>query len=157
MSEYNMNTAAEPETIGEEAFGEIFNEQDELPFGKESYNHGSHEDDDIPYDYEEPCMYTCPTVDDFLKLTDEMIETINDLEEELVRWRQALIKYLPERWAEGLRQDIFNNLSRDFEGDPAYDLYVNMKRGMDPQQDEERRKRLYRLADGTDETSITYL
>ena len=155
MTEYNMTQADE----NEKASDEIFNGPDELPFGEESYNkHSCHEeDDDMPYDYDEPCMYTCPTVDDFLKLTDEMIETINDLEEELVRWRQALIKYLPERWAEGLRQDIFNNLSRDFEGDPAYDLYVNMKRGIDPQREEERRKRLYRLADGTDETSITYL
>ncbi|MCR5475746.1 MAG: potassium channel protein, partial [Lachnospiraceae bacterium] len=101
----------------------------------------------------EPCEYTCKTVDDFLRLTDEMVETIIGLEDELVRWRQALIKYLPERWAEGLRMDIFCNLSRDFEGDPAYDLYVKLRRGEDPQHDKERTKRLYRLADGTDETS----
>ena len=85
------------------------------------------------------------------------IETIIGLEDEPVRWRQALIKYLPERWAEGLRMDIFCNLSRDFEGDPAYDLYVKLRRGEDPQHDKERTKRLYRLADGTDETSIDYL
>ena len=158
MTEYNMVQAEEPADISEKASDETFYEQDELPFGEESYGkHDRHEDDDISYDCEEPCMYNCPTVDDFLNLTDEMIETIIDLEEELVRWRQALIKYLPKEWADGLRQDIFNNLSRDFEGDPAYDLYVNMKRGMDPQQDKERRKRLYRLADGKDETSITYL
>ena len=69
----------------------------------------------------------------------------------------ALIKYLPERWAEGLRMDIFCNLSRDFEGDPAYDLYVKLKRGEDPQRSKEHIDRLYRLADGTDDTSITYL
>ncbi len=86
-----------------------------------------------------------------------MIETIIDLEDELVRWRQALIKYLPKDWAEGLRQDILNNLSRDFEGEPAYDLYVQLRRGSNPQQEEQRIRRLCRLADGTDETSITYL
>ena len=106
---------------------------------------------------EDDCRYNCLAVDDFLNLTDELVETILGLEEELVRWRQALIKYLPKDWADGLRQDIFNNLSRDFEGDPAYDLYVSLKRGDDPQHSEIRRKRLYRLADGTDETSITYL
>ena len=108
-------------------------------------------------DYGE-CLYDCSTVYDFMKLTDEMVSTIIDLEEELVRWRQVLIKYLPSRWAEGLRQDIFNNISRDFEGDPAYDLYVNyLLGGNDPQHDAEHTERMNRLADGTDETSIDYL
>lgn len=128
----------------------------ELPFDDDSSTDSVIEDDES-CNYEEPCAYNCPTVGDFLKLIDEMIETILSLEEELVRWRQALIKYLPEKWAEGLRQDIFDNLSRDFEGEPAYDLYVYLKRGMDPQQSEERMARLYRLADGIDDTSITYL
>ena len=134
---------------------EDFNVQD-LPFDDINIGHVC-DDDDRPCGYEEDCSYSCPTVDDFLCLTDEMIEAIIDLEDELVRWRQALIKYLPEDWAEGLRSDIFNNLSRDFEGDPAYDLYVKLKRGIDPQQERKRIKRLYRLADGTDDTSITYL
>lgn len=131
-----------------------------LPFGNGSNTDGIPEgrpEDNTPCDYEENCIYSCKTVDDFLNLTDELMTTILGLEEELVRWRQALIKYLPERWADGLRQDIFNSLSRDFEGEPAYDLYVRLKRGTDPQQSEERRRCLYRLADGTDETSIKYL
>ena len=104
------------------------------------------------------CLHDCPTVYDFLKLTDEMIKTIIELDEELVRWRQALIKYLPPEWAEGLRQDIFNNTSRCFEGEPAYDLYVNwMCGGVDPQQEDSQTDRMHRLANGTDETSITYL
>lgn len=108
-------------------------------------------------DYMEDCTESCKTIDDFLNLTNEMVDTIIDLEEELVRWRQALIKYLPQGFAEGLRQDIFNNLSRDFDGDPAYNLYVKLKRGEDPQRSKEHIDRLYRLADGTDDTSITYL
>ena len=106
---------------------------------------------------EDPCEYSCRTVDDFLRLTDEMVDAILGLEEEVVRWRQALIKYLPDEWADGLRSDIFSNLSRDFCGDPAYDLYVKLKSGKDPQQDKERAARLSRLAEGTDETSIKYL
>lgn len=111
-----------------------------------------------PQEQEYGCFDGCSTIRDFMKLTDEMTSTIINLEEELVRWRQALIKYLPERWAEGLQEDIFCNLSRDFDGDPAYDIYVNwMKGGHDPQQDEERIKRLYHIAQGTDETTIDYL
>lgn len=104
------------------------------------------------------CIRDCDTVRDFLKLTDEMVKTILELDEELVRWRQALIKHLPSEWAEGLQQDIFNNISRDFEGNPAYDLYVRLVcGGVDPQQEDSRIARMYRLAKGTDETSITYL
>lgn len=132
-------------------------ETEEFPFDLNQCHYDPEQEDDISYDCEENCIYNCTTIDDFLDLTDEMIETIIDLEDELVRWRQALIKYLPKDWAEGLRQDIFNSLSRDFEGEPAYDLYVQLRRESDPQQDEQRIRRLYRLADGTDETSITYL
>lgn len=110
------------------------------------------------YGYEYSCFEDCGTIHDFMKLTNEMTHTIIELEEELVRWRQALIKYLPGDLAEGLQQDILNSLSRDFEGEPAYDMYVNWWwGGHDPKQDEERIKRLYRIANGTDETSIKYL
>lgn len=107
--------------------------------------------------YLEDCRDSCASIHEFLRLTDEMVETIIDLEDELVRWRQALIKYLPPGWAQGLQSDILNNLSRDFAGDPAYDFYVSTWRGLDPQQDEERSYRLFRLTRGIDETSITYL
>ena len=104
------------------------------------------------------CIYDCPDIDNFLRLTDELIHTILELEDEVIRWRQALIKYLPPDWAEGLRQAILCSLSRDFEGDAAYDFYVNsLCGGKDPQQDKARLARLRRLMNGTDETSITYL
>ena len=106
----------------------------------------------------EDCFYGCKTMHDFMRLTDEMVHTIIGLEEELVRWRQALIKYLPSEWADGLRSDSLNNSSRDFEGDPAYYLYVSMVcNGIDPQQEKEKLARMRRLVNGTDETSITYL
>lgn len=104
------------------------------------------------------CVENCGTAHDFMRLTNEMVTTIINLEDELVRWRQVLIKHLPPNQAQGLEQDILNNLSRDFEGDPAYDIYVSqMKGGHDPQQDKERIQRLYRIARGNDETNIDYL
>ena len=103
-------------------------------------------------------IYDCPDVYNFLRLTDELIHTILELEEEVFRWRQALIKYLPPDWAAGLRQDILCNLSRDLEGEAAYDFCVNfLCGGKDPQQDKARLDCLRRLMKGTDETSITYL
>ena len=134
----------------EEADLPLGNEEDFLP--SVDYT----EDSPQSGDYTEDCKYSCSTIDDFIKLTDEMMEDIQLLEEELVRWRQALIKYLPERWAEGLRQDIFNNTARGYDGDPAYDIYVQAK-GYDPQQSDEHVECMQRLADGTDKTSITYL
>ena len=95
---------------------------------------------------------------DLSRLTAGLLHTIIGLAEELVRWRQAPIKYLPPEWAEGLRSDILNNIALDFEGDPAYDLYVSMVcNGIDPQQEKEKLARMRRLVNGTDETSITYL
>ncbi len=136
---------------------DVFNVQ-ELPFGDtESLEHDDHDyNDDRACDYVEDCKYSCATISDFFKLTDDMINDIISLEEELVRWRQVLIKYLPKKWAEGLRQDILSNMSRSYDGDPAYDLYVQA-RGFDPQQSWEHAEYMQRLADGTDETSITYL
>ena len=105
----------------------------------------------------EDCFYSCRTVHDFMRLTDEMVHTIIGLEEELVRWRQASSNIFRPN-AEGLRSDILNNIARDFEGDPAYDLYVSMVcNGIDPQQEKEKLARMKRLVNGTDETSITYL
>ena len=130
---------------------------DPFPFSEDEAGTYPVETSEIPpMDYEEPCELHCRTVDDFLRLTDTMISDIISLEEELVRWRQVLIKYLPERWADGLRQDIFCNMTRAYEGDPAYDLYVQC-RGSDPQQSWEHAEYMQRLANGTDETSITYL
>ena len=37
------------------------------------------------------CISDCDTVCSFLKLTDEMVKTILELDEELIRWRLSLI------------------------------------------------------------------
>ena len=97
-----------------------------------------------------------PSVNDFLQLTDDMMQDILTLNEELVRWRQALLKYLPKEQAECVRYDIFDNTARSYAGNPAYDLYVR-EHGSDPQQSKEHSELMMRLANGTDETSINYL
>ena len=93
------------------------------------------------------------------RLLFRMTEEISLLEEELVRWRQALIKYLPERWADGLFDDIFSNLSFRFYGDdPVYDRFVDEYcSGIDPLESNDHVQRMLRLRDGTDETTIDYL
>ena len=97
-----------------------------------------------------------PSVRDFLQLTNIMMQDILTLNEELVRWRRALLKYLPKEQAECVRYDIFDNTARSYAGNPAYDLYVR-EHGSDPQQSKEHSELMMRLANGTDETSINYL
>lgn len=53
----------------------------------------------------EDCFYSCRTVHDFMRLTDEMVHTIIGLEEELVRWRQALICFLASNFPHFHRYD----------------------------------------------------
>lgn len=98
------------------------------------------------------------TVHDFLLLTDAMIEEILLLEEEIVRWRQAIMKYLSPEWADGLDQDIFSNLSRNFADFGAYKLFMDScYKGHDPMESKKHTDKMWRLKKGTDDTSITYL
>ena len=88
-----------------------------------------------------------------------MVDEINELRAEVVRWRQALIKHLPERWADGLQQDIFDNLYLNvYEDFDAYNYYVKRCcNGKDPFDNKKRASLMSRLSKGTDKTSITYL
>ncbi len=114
---------------------EVFNEQYDM-------------DDTIPY-YE---IYK------YVDLTRALLEEINDLRDEVIRWRQVLTKYLPPEWAEGLRQDILNNLCQSFEDYSAYRDYVeHYCKGVDPLDNKDRCRTIKRLIAGTDETSIDYL
>ena len=88
----------------------------------------------------------------------EMIEEIKYLRAEVIRWRQALIKHLSPGWADGLRQDIFDNIFPHFEDYDAYQWFVkNCCNGIDPFDNPEQSAFLKRLKDGTDDTSINYL
>ena len=78
---------------------------------------------------------------------------------EVVRWRQALIKHLPERWTDGLQQYIFDNLYLNvYENFDAYNYYVKRCcNGKDPFDNKKRASLMSRLSKGTYKTSITYL
>ena len=84
-----------------------------------------------------------------------MVEDILLLEEDLVRWRKALIPHLTKPNAEGLQSDILDGLARNYEGIPAYEIfmqeYCNNK---NPMENEEHRDRMTRLRKGIDETSV---
>ena len=133
----------------------------ELPFADESdsniYPGESELKDHEMIDPSYECAI-CSSISDYNRLTYEMIEEIKYLRAEVVRWRQALIKHLSPRWAEGLRQDIFDNVFQHFEDLEAYTWYVNnCCNGVDPLDNPEQSAFMARLKNGTDETSITYL
>lgn len=138
----------------------VFNVQ-ELPFEDDTLSDSSYIEesvDDLTMDPFDQCSI-CSDITDFLSLTDAMVDEINELRAEVVRWRQALIKHLSPRWADGLRQDILSNLyHNDYEDYDAYKFYVERyHRGEDPMDNKKLSKRMRRLIEGKDETSITYL
>lgn len=92
---------------------------------------------------------------EFYALIASMVEDILLLEEDLVRWRKALIPHLTKQNAEGLQSDILDGLAKNYEGIPAYDMfmqeYCNNK---NPMENEEHCDRMIRLRKGIDETSV---
>ena len=118
---------------------------------------------DEPCKYCEGCLEYCrlepfPDEGDFFWLIELMVREIKDLEAEIVRTRQVLAEYLPERWAEGLRADIFCDLSARFTDNPKYDRYVKYCHdGTDPMESKEQVSRMLRLRDGTDSTTYYHL
>ena len=134
--------------------------EQELPFPDESDSQIYDRHESYDEDHDDMSMYCsiCSSILDYNRLTCEMIEEIKYLRAEVVRWRQVLIKYLPPDWADGLRQDIYNNIFQYFEDLDAYKYYVNSCcNGIDPLDNKEQSAFLARLKDGTDKTSITYI
>ncbi|MCR5089283.1 MAG: potassium channel protein [Oscillospiraceae bacterium] len=132
----------------------------ELPLSAEdsSQTYGARESGAGIYDDMGQDCSVCNLIRDYDQLTHEMIEEIKFLRAEVVRWRQVLTKYLPPRWANGLRQDIYDNVFQNFEDYAAYQTFVrNCCNGLDPLDNAEQSAFLARLRDGTDETSINYL
>ena len=112
----------------------------------------------------EGCLRDCAcsphlSTESFYRLIDAMASQISQLEAEVVRTRQVLAEYLPEEWADGLRQDIFSGLSERFYGNHAeYDSFVDhYHNGIDPMDSDEQVAHMLRLRDGTDETTYFHL
>ena len=132
----------------------------ELPFFSEDslQIYDNRESDTDAYDDTAQYCSICNLAHDYEKLTYDMIEEIKSLRAEVMRWRQVLIKYLSPEWADGLKQDIYNNIFHSFEYSAAYQSFVrNCCNGRDPLDNDEQSAFLARLRDGTDETSINYL
>ena len=137
----------------------VFKEQ-ELPFSNESDLQIYEDPEPITEEQDDLALYCsiCSSTHEYNRLTYEMIEEIKFLRAEVVRWRRVLIKYLDPGWADGLRQDIFDNIFQNFEDYDAYQWYINSCcNGVDPLDNEEQSALLARLKDGTDETSIDYI
>ena len=99
----------------------------------------------------------CAYVDDLCRLVHSLVRDIIHLEEEVVRWRQALVKYLPKQWAQGLQSDIFDNLAARHGGDPAYEAYLrHLGLKQDPMETQEHTEKMCRLRDGIDETTVFF-
>lgn len=148
------------------------NDHDNMPFNDPLSAMPFEDSQDTPYfSYDDRgccdgcsgCITYCryeplPEEYDYMRLIDAMVCAIDHLEKEVVRWRQAIIKYLPEEYAEGLASDIFSNLSARFYDHDVYMKYVNtFYDGVDPLECDEHVAQMLRLRDGTDETSLGYL
>ncbi len=73
----------------------------------------------------------------------------------MVRWRQALIKHLALLDAQNLHADIFDNLARRNFDNEAYQAYLKAYGyEEDPMEAKEHTEMLWRLRNGTDETSV---
>ena len=88
-------------------------------------------------------------------LIDSLVQDILTLEEEMVRWRQALLKYLSPLDAQNLKSDIFDYLARRNYDSEAYQKYLTLYGyEQDPMESDEHVQKLWRLRNGTDEDSV---
>ncbi|PXV88417.1 hypothetical protein C8E03_108144 [Lachnotalea glycerini] len=101
---------------------------------------------------------SCNNCQDLIKsylLIDSLVQDILGLEEEMVRWRQALLRHLPPIDAQNLKSDIYDNLARRYYDNKSYQSYLKrMYNGQDPMESKEHNQMLHRLKEGTDETSV---
>lgn len=101
------------------------------------------------------CDAHCYRMYEFYELIDAMVTDILCLEEDLVRWRKALIPHLNQANAEGLQSDILDGMARNYVGMPAYDLFLEQYcNGQDPMENEEHCELMIRLRKGIDDTSV---
>lgn len=97
----------------------------------------------------------CSDLSDCYSLINSLVCDILKLEEEMVNWRHALIRYLDPPDARGLQCDIFDHLAQRRFDDPAYQKYLRLFRyETDPMESDRHTLKLRRLANGTDKASV---
>ena len=100
---------------------------------------------------------SCSLADDLCYLIDQLVKDVIHLEEETVKWREALLSYLPEDEAEMLGADILSGLGRRYGGDPVYELYMRVcGHRVDPMEQCGHTKKMLRLRNGLDEDTIRF-
>lgn len=111
--------------------------------------------DEPDYSALEDCN-NCKELSGCYMLIDFLVQDILTLEEETVRWRQALLKHLSPADAQNLLADIFDNMARRNYDNEAYQKYISLLGYKeDPMESKEHTELLWRLRNGTDETNIT--
>lgn len=130
---------------------------EELPFRDDESNTTEENMENEPdYSMIDYCDGSCQELVDSYLLIDSLVQDILSLEEEMVRWRQALMKHLSPVDAQNLQSDIYDNLACRHYDNECYQKYVNrLYHGVDPMESEEHFRMLRRLRDGMDETSVT--
>lgn len=132
---------------------------EELPFQNDRGNSNSVAIDlGCNKDHDESCYCTepCQEIADCYMLIDSLVQDILTLEEEMIRWRQALLKHLSPIDAQNLHSDIYDNLARRYYDNERYQTYIKLAYdGVDPMESDEHCQMLRRLRDGIDETSVT--
>lgn len=97
----------------------------------------------------------CRELSDCYILIDSLVQDILSLEEEMVRWRQALLKHLSPLNAQNLLADIFDNLARRNYDNETYQSYLKaFGYTEDPMESKEHTELLWRLRNGKDETNV---
>lgn len=66
----------------------------------------------------------CDLTYDLCQLIDSLVSDIIHLEEETVKWREALLPYLSTEDADGLRSDIFSDLAGRHTDETVYEVYM---------------------------------
>lgn len=129
---------------------------EELPFQNDEPGSSEMNYEDEPnYSVMDCCSETCPDVLDSYLLIDALVQDILSLEEEMVRWRQALMRHLSPIDAQNLKSDIYDNLARRHYDNECYQTYIKLLyNGVDPMESKEHCQMLRRLRDGIDETSV---
>ncbi len=95
-----------------------------------------------------------------LEIIDVLARDIMESDLEIVKWRHALLKYLPSDYAQFLEADMLDQLNAGcYWRYKGYRLYVGLLyNGKDPQESSSYHRRLYRMRNGTskDADKLTY-
>lgn len=111
---------------------------------------------DQPVYGEDDCE-DCTVLYDLCLLIDSLVTDIIHLEEETVKWREALLVYLSPEDADGLRSDILSDLAGRHTNEDMYELYMRICGiRQDKMEAPEHSDRMWRLKNGIDEETVRF-